>query len=273
MTTPVVRVGSDWLALREPADGAARSTELASVVAQAVAHHRHQIVHDLGSGTGSMGRWLALRLPGRQRWVLHDRDADLLDVAAACPPIVVGAAVDVATRPGDLTRLDAGDLADATVITASALLDMLTFDEVDRVVTRCVAAGCPSLLTLSVTGQVTLTPREPLDAGIEAAFNAHQRRRVGERALLGPDAVTVAGNIARDLGATVMTAPSPWRLGAAHGRLIEEWFDGWVRAAIEQEPSLLGAVGDYRARRRAQLARGGIDVVVRHLDLLILPRR
>ena len=39
---------------------------------------RPLVVHDLGSGTGSMARWLAPRLPGPQHWVLHDRDADLL---------------------------------------------------------------------------------------------------------------------------------------------------------------------------------------------------
>ena len=43
------------------------------------------VIHDLGGGTGSMGRWLAPRLPGRQHWVMHDRDADLLELAVADP--------------------------------------------------------------------------------------------------------------------------------------------------------------------------------------------
>ena len=43
-------------------------------------------VHDLGSGTGSMARWLAPRLPGPQHWVLHDRDAGLLARAAGTLP-------------------------------------------------------------------------------------------------------------------------------------------------------------------------------------------
>ena len=44
------------------------------------------VIHDLGCGTGSMGRWLAPLLPGPQHWVVHDRDADLLEVAAADLP-------------------------------------------------------------------------------------------------------------------------------------------------------------------------------------------
>ena len=46
-------------------------------------------------------------------------------------------------------------------------------------------AGLPLLFALTVIGRVTLSPAEPLDARIGAAFNAHQRR--GGR--LGPDAV------------------------------------------------------------------------------------
>ena len=55
------------------------------------------MVHDLGCGTGAMGRWLAPLLPGPQHWVLHDRDADLLALAAADAPgpAADGAAVTV----------------------------------------------------------------------------------------------------------------------------------------------------------------------------------
>ena len=86
------------------------------------------MIHDLGCGTGAMGRWLAPLLPGPQHWVVHDRDADLLEVAAAdLPgPAADGAAVTVEARQSDITRLQPGDLAGATLITASALLDMLT---------------------------------------------------------------------------------------------------------------------------------------------------
>ena len=64
-------------------------------------------IHDLGCGTGAMGRWLAPLLRGPQHWVLHDRDADLLEVAAAeLPgPAADGAAVTVEVRQSEITRL------------------------------------------------------------------------------------------------------------------------------------------------------------------------
>ena len=68
-----------------------------------------QVIHDLGCGTGAMGRWLAPRLPGPQHWVVHDRDAELLAVAAEDLPgeAADGAAVTVETRQSDITRLRA----------------------------------------------------------------------------------------------------------------------------------------------------------------------
>src|SRR5207249_1472200 len=64
----MTRVSAAWLGLREPADAAARAAELVEPVRRRLAVTPRAVVHDLGSGTGSMGRWLAPRLPGPQRW-------------------------------------------------------------------------------------------------------------------------------------------------------------------------------------------------------------
>jgi Methyltransferase domain len=232
-------VTPDWLRLREPADAAARSTELAGRLG------RPRVIHDLGGGSGAMGRWLAPRLPGPQHWVVHDRDEALLELAAADPP--AGTTVEV--RHDDITRLEPSDLAGADLVTASALLDLLTADELDRMLGAC--AGLPMLLTLTVTGHVALDPADPLDARIEAAFNDHQRRD----GRLGPDAVGRLRGILR---------PSPWRLGA--GELTAAWLEGWVAAACEQEPSLDG--GAYLERR---LGHAELTVTVDHTDVLVQP--
>jgi hypothetical protein len=243
---------ADWLALREPADAAARSTELVDRLSLPPG----AVVHDLGSGTGSMARWLAPRLPGPQRWVLYDRDADLLRRAPA----------GVRTRRRDITRLTPADLAGAGLVTASALLDMLTAAEIGRIVAAC--AAVPVLFTLSVVGRVALTPAEPLDAAVAAAFDAHQRRTVGGRTLLGPDAVDATVAAFRRQGRTVEVRPSPWRLGPDRVALTAEWFRGWVGSACEQRPELTGPATPYAARRLSQAAAGELHAVVGHEDLL-----
>jgi hypothetical protein len=258
-----VRVSPEWLVLREPVDAAARSAELAERLARPLAAAGPLVIHDLGGGSGAMGRWLAPRLSGPQHWVVHDRDADLLELAVADPP--GAASVTVEARRSDITRLTPDELAGASLVTASALLDILTADELARMLGAC--AGCPMLLALTVVGRVALTPADPLDALVGAAFNDHQRRG----RLLGPDAVAAAVDALRGTGAEVLVRPSPWRLDAAHADLTAEWLRGWVAAACEQEPALAAEAGGYRDRRLTQAAAGELAVTVDHADLLVLP--
>ena len=263
MSAAPVRVSPEWLVLREPADAAARSGELAERLRRHLVTAGRLVIDDLGGGSGAMGRWLAPRLPGPQHWVLHDRDTRLLELAEAAPP--ASAAVTIETRRSDITRLTPADLAGASLITASALLDMLTARELARMLRAC--TGRPMLLAMTVVGRVALAPADPLDSRIRAAFNAHQRRG----GLLGPDALAAAVDELRGTAAEILVRPSPWRLDAAHADLAVEWFGGWVAAACEQEPALAADSGPYRDRRLAQAAAGELTVTVDHADLLVLP--
>jgi hypothetical protein len=227
------------------------------------------VIHDLACGSGAMGRWLAPFLRGPQHWVLHDRDADLLALAADDVPDCE--AVTVETRRSDVTQLGRDGLAGASLITASALLDLLTEDELARLVDACAGARCPVLLTVSVTGRVELSPPDPLDTQLAAAFDAHQRRTTQRGRLLGPDAVAAAVEAFRRLGAEIVVRPSPWRLGANEPRLIEDWLAGWVGAACEQEPALAAEAELYRRRRLEEAHGGRLAVAVGHSDLLVLP--
>ncbi|MEU0006838.1 trans-aconitate methyltransferase [Streptomyces sp. NPDC006314] len=267
------RYAPEWLQLREGADAAGRAQELLDPLrirpADLPGRADGLVVHDLGCGTGSMGRWLAPRLDGPQHWILHDRDPYLLHFAAAASPrsAADGSRVTVETRRGDVARLTPDVLAGASLVTASALLDVLTREEAATLADACTGAGCPALLTLSVAGRVELTPADPLDAEIEEAFNAHQRRA----GLLGPDAVTVTSEAFAERGATVRVHPSPWRLGPDERALTEQWLRGWVGAAVEQRPELRDRAERYLRDRLAACAAGELRAVVHHSDLLALP--
>ena len=236
MTTPRIRVSREWLALREAADAAARANDLVERLKRQLPATGRQVIHDLGCGTGAMARWLAPLLSGPQHWILHDLDADLLDVAESEPP---GPAADGGCRhardEASLTSAGCGlgELAGSTLITASALLDILTEEELSALIAICVGARLPVLLTLSVVGRVELTPAEPLDRRVAAAFDAHQRRVTERGRLLGPDAVAVAVEQAGSIGGprcSSARAPGAWaprrpnwpRSGSA---------DGWVLPA------------------------------------------
>lgn len=278
----VIEVSGDWLALREAEDARARSRVLAETTA-GLLRAGPISVHDLGSGTGSMMRWLAPILPGPQTWTLHDWNAELTARAAegAPPRDRRGEAVSIRTRTGELERLEAHDLAGASLVTASALLDLLTEAELRAIVGACVAVGAPSLLALSVTGEVELRPADPLDARISRLFNAHQQRGVDGRELLGPKAPTVLARLFARAGWRVERVRTEWRLDAGDPRLLEAWLDGWVEAAAEQSAAGTGAGRDpdlhreaagYRRLRSAQSRRGDLSSAVAHVDLLAVPR-
>ncbi|WP_328661551.1 SAM-dependent methyltransferase [Streptomyces sp. NBC_00334] len=268
------RYAPEWLRLREPVDAAARARELLDPLRGRLADLPGRadglVVHDVGCGTGSMGRWLAPLLDGAQHWVLHDHDPYLLHFAAVAAPRTAadGSRVTVETRRGDLARLTPDALTGAALVTASALLDVLTGEEIGRLAAACAAAGCPALLTLSVAGRVDLTPAHPLDAEITEAFNDHQRRT----GMLGPDAVAAAADAFTGHGASVRLHPSPWRLGPDEAGLTAPWLRGWVGAAVEQRPELRTRADRYLDERLAACAAGELRVVVHHTDLLALCR-
>ena len=274
MIVEAIRVSPGWLDLREGADAAARARELVERLARRLPAGGAMVIHDLACGSGAMGRWLAPLLPGPQRWILHDRDPDLLALAGADVPgpAADGAAVAVETRLSDVTQLGRDDLAGATLITASALLDLLTEEELASLIHACTDAGCPVLFALSVTGRVQLTPADRLDPRfarrVRRAPAPHDAARTLARpgcrsrplskasAGLGP-----RSSSRRARGGSARPSPA-WRSSGSPG--------GSVPRASRQ-PGLAEEADRYRRRRLSEAEAGRLAVTVGHADLLVLP--
>lgn len=274
--TSISTATAGWLALRAPADDAARSGELAAQLARLIGTPSGPIaLHDLGAGTGSMTRWLAPRLPGPQQWVLRDGDAGILEHVDLTPVVdAAGRPIEAHVVVEDLDMLDERAFEGAAAVTASALLDVVTADEAARIVAACVAARAPALFSLTVTGVVRMRPagrHDPLGDAVGAAFNDHQRRDDDGRRMLGPDAVATVADLFAAAGWQVRTAATPWRLGRHDGPLLAEWLDGWVAAAVDQRPDLAATAAEYRRRRLDEAAAGRLRVTVAHEDLLAWP--
>src|SRR5690349_901964 len=115
---------SNWLALREPADIGARSMALTRLIAEKLPRDRAVRIVDLGTGTGANVRYLASHLPAQQEWLIVDRDPALLaEAAAALRPL---RNVDVETFETNLGDLDGTILTRRDLVTASALLDLVS---------------------------------------------------------------------------------------------------------------------------------------------------
>lgn len=272
----------DWLRLREPLDHAARAMsltlDLASWAQQTRASSAPQSaleIVDLGSGAGSNLRYLAPRLPVAQRWLLVDHDPQLLAAAVAPSAAVVGAdeaPVSVATRQCDLRSLpDLGAACAPQLITASALIDLVSEDWLRALVNWVVARRAALLVVLSVDGWAMLPDQHPDDAAVRTAFNAHQRGHGPFGRGLGPDAVSVLQQLLSGHDYTVRTATSAWRVDARHAELQRALIQGWERAASEQEPEQRLRFQAWRDWHLQNVGRSDHAMGVGHLDLLALP--
>jgi hypothetical protein len=210
---------SQWLALREAADWSARSERLVQSVRDALPPADAVRGLDLCAGTGSNFRYLLDRLPGPQRWLAVDRDPALLDEVPVRLSAwakakggnvttdgrvshVRGDRVDVQvdTRELNLERLDAALFEGRNLVTASALLDLVSESWLRMLAARCrveplfrIAAGAFTPPPRVESAYVRITPwRAPPFEVADTATFAHvvtrafsQRRKTLRNALAG----------------------------------------------------------------------------------------
>ena len=277
-----------WLALREGADTASRSTELTRLIADSVRSREPVRVLDLGTGAGSNLRYLAPRLPAEQQWLVVDR-SDLLLTELPARTAEWGAihgfsvardskgfavrgsqlACQVETRRLNLHQLTTLDIFEGRdLVTASALLDLVSEEWLRALASRCRAEGAAALFTITYNGQSTCAPEEPEDALVLDRFNRHQRTDKGLGGVAaGPAAVAIAERCFRDAGYQVRCEPSDWVLGPGDAELQRQLIDGWAHAATEISPADATVIAGWHLRRRHHVDAAVSRVTVGHHDL------
>jgi hypothetical protein len=282
---------SDWLALREPADAAARSGRLTQLAGERLLRREIVRVLDLAAGTGANMRYLANRLPSHQAWLLADYDRLLLDrTAGAIRAWAEGQGIHVAA-PADSAdslkmsdgttsyelRMTEVDLADwlnpalfsgSDLVTASALLDLVSEPWLRALTRRCREVEAVVLFALSYDGRIECAPNEVEDDRIRNLVNAHQRTNKGFGAALGPASADAAVRLLSEAGYHVERETSDWMLGPEHRELQQQLLEGWVDAAAVMAPDQNGIIQNWRARRLAHVDAGRSQLIVGHEDVV-----
>jgi hypothetical protein len=254
---------AEWLALREPADHAARSASLTHAVVDALRPEPSPRILDLATGTGSNFRYLNGACP-RAQWLLVDRDAALL---ARVPKTQ-----SVEARQVNLATLDDRSLfAGRALVTASALLDLVSEAWLGQLAALCAQYGSAVLFALSYDGRIDCSPSDADDAAIVALVNEHQRTDKGFGPALGPDATACAERCFRSRGYQTRRASSDWILTPASHALQRPLIDGWAQAACELAPLQSAVFEAWRRRRHAHLDANRSHIVVGHQDLAAWP--
>ena len=259
---------SSWLALREPADRAARSTALTQAIAAALPADRPVRILDLGGGTGSNVRYLSPQLPVPQHWLVVDRDPELLAE-------VSGQSADchIDTLCRNLGALDDPALFSGRhLVTSSALLDLVSEEWLRALAERCLTSRAAAIFTLNYNGRSECIPVEAEDDAIRDLMNRHQRSNdKGFGRAAGPDAVDCAALSFGAAGYEVRREASDWILHPGQRELQRQLIEGWAHAAKEIAPEQTSMIHNWLARRLAHVEEGRSRVVVGHEDLAAWP--
>lgn len=282
---------SVWLRLREQRDWNARSVALTETIVATLPADRPVSVLDLATGAGSNLRFLVPRLPTHQRWLLLDRSAALLSESetrtrawaaergyAVHPIHEEGVGFSIAAphldchvemRIQDLGTLDDQSMfAGRHLVTASALLDLVSEAWLRRLASGCRRARASALLTITYDGRASCDPTEPEDELVRGLMNAHQRRDKGLGGPAeGPNAASCAAWCFADEGYEVKSEASDWVLDPGDAAMQRTLIDGWARAASEQAPDAVGTIESWRTRRFAHVDAGVSRLVVGHRDV------
>lgn len=263
-----------WLSLRADADAAARADGPYRALAAWTEHVVPPLrCVDLGCGLGANAAWLAPGLPGPQHWLLVDHDPALLAEARRQTLIdTTGRVAEVemieTDLNSDLTSLTQG----ADLITAAALLDLVSPDWISHLVTACRTNNAAAFFALTYDGHFgSETPNSPDERRVRTAFNQDQRRDKGFGPALGPDAAPYAARAFRAAGYHIRLGRSPWRLGPCADALQRALIDGKAKAARGATPEHRSAIDRWAERRRKAIDGGTGRLRVGHLDLFAAP--
>ncbi|RJS92757.1 class I SAM-dependent methyltransferase [Salinisphaera sp. Q1T1-3] len=260
----------EWLSLREPLDHASRAHGLARASATDLARRGRRAPHvvDLGTGTGSNPRYLARFLPPDTRWHLVDNDAAHLERLAA----TYGSGARPTLHCRDLAEPLAPILAAADLVTAAALIDLVSAAWIDELATAVSAIGAALLVAMSVDGHIRFTgPVDNDDGPLLDALAQHQRRDKGLGAALGTAAPATLINAMAARGHVVTAMPTSWHIDARHERLADMLLAGWAEAAGQAWPADETRFAAWARRRHADIAAGRTRLLVGHVDVLALP--
>lgn len=258
---------SGWLSLREAADSAARSAVLTRAVIDHLAGASPIRILDLGAGTGSNLRYLSSRLAVPQHWLLVDHDPRLLEEAKRRAANTIPLEID--TRTMNLVTVDRPEIFSGRhLVTASALLDLVSPQWLDTAAARCCEVGAAALFPLNYNGRSRCTPAEPEDEEVRALMNRHQKSDKGLGGVAaGPDAPDCAERSFLAAGFHVRRETSDWVLEPGQRELQVQLIQGWAHAALELAPERRHRIDDWLARRLAHVTAGRSHIVVGHDDV------
>ncbi|WP_180901696.1 methyltransferase domain-containing protein [Martelella soudanensis] len=258
---------TDWLSLREPADKAARAPALVELLTRYLQTPGAPTILDIGCGTGSTWRALERHVPEDTNWLLLDHDPLLLEEAERS----IGGDRGVAFRQFNLNDLEDLPLEGVSVVTASALFDLVSEDFCAAFCDRIASQGCGFYAALNYDGVIRWSHRHPLDDDMVDAFNRHQQTDKGFGSALGPGAGDCLERLLETAGYRVRRMPSPWRMDGNAAALQQAFLSGFRQPLREMSKHSMAEIEAWLSFRLSAIAAPESLCEVGHTDIIALP--
>ena len=286
-----LRFAASWLALREMLDHEARNRSLPQALADRLPDEPRLV--DLGSGTGSLFRFMAPIIGRSQSWILADFDGSLLNIAmdriaawgarrgftgnrsdrsgqSGLVLITPLGRWRVETLVTDLQEAPYGlPLGGVDAVACSALLDLTSWAWMERLI----AALCtPFYASMTVDGRDLWLPRHPGDRAVRAAFQHDQRRDKGLGPALGNDAPDAALQLLAARRFEIHAAESDWRIPRTPPSIAGRFVRMTGRSAHRAAPAQAKEITAWTRTRLRQAQKEQLSIRIGHRDILAFPQ-
>jgi hypothetical protein len=215
---------------------------------------------------------MAPRLGGEQRWLAVDNDLSLIERQ---PKALEGTDFEcqLSSRQWDLAgNLHSLPLDDCHLVTASALLDLVSASWLQSLAVRCQMTRATVLFALNYDGRMECLPREPNDEWLGNLINRHQQGDKGFGPALGPSATRHACVVFEACGFASRTTASDWLIEPEEQALQRELIAGWTAAAHEIAPLERMRIEQWSRRRTEHVMVGASRILVGHQDFMAWPK-
>jgi SAM-dependent methyltransferase len=278
-----------WLNTRYPFDVAARNSEVEKAALMALPPDRDLRLLDLGAGTGNSCRYFIPKLPQNQEWLLVELNPDLIE--AAKQQLVEFAKAEGYKRlPSDdglkfkgkktihirflqhsfLHLNDVLDLSGFDLVTAGAVIDLLSTDMLEQLVQQFIGHVAPFLATINFVG-LLFDQATDRDRQYAALYMQHMQRERPFGRALGAHCIPFLESwlLIRDI--PFLSGASDWMIRPEDTAMHAFQLDFMEEAITEMLacPEAGEKLQEWLAQKRAASKAGQLSFRVQHFDIFI----